>query len=137
MKNVRPAFNILEEGAQAPVGSKYIRCHMNFEIKMNFTRKARFVAGGALNDLDLLAADIGNAYLNAYTREKVHTVCGLEFGYQNVGKIAVITRALYGLKSSGAAWRSMFAASLQELGFTSCIADPDVWYRPATKPDGT
>ncbi len=113
MKNVRPAFNILEEGAQAPVGSKYIRCHMNFEIKINFTRKARFVAGGhmtdppayltyssvvsrdsvrlafllaALNDLDLLAADIGNAYLNAYTREKVHTVCGrhsISFTFKN------------------------------------------------------
>jgi hypothetical protein len=159
MKNVRPAFNILEEGSQAPVGSKYIRCHMNFEVKMNFTRKARFVAGGhmteppahltyssvvsrdsvrlafllaALNDLDLLAADIGNAYLNANTREKVHTVCSLEFGHQNLGKIAVITKALYGLKSSGAAWRSMFAASLQELGFTSSIADPDVWYRAAS-----
>jgi len=77
---------------------------MNFEVKMNFTRKARFVAGGhmteppvhltyssvvsrnsvrlafllaALNYLDLLAADIGNAYLNANTREKVHTVCSL------------------------------------------------------------
>jgi len=57
-------------------------------------------------------------------------------GHQNLGKIAVITRALYGLKSIGAAWRSMFAASLQELGFTSCIADPDVWLRPATKSDG-
>jgi hypothetical protein len=97
MKNVRPAFNILESGVDAPVGSKYIRCHMNFKVKMNFTRKARFVAGGlmtdppahltyssvvsrdsvrlaflsaALNDLDLLAADIGNAYLNAYTKRK-------------------------------------------------------------------
>jgi hypothetical protein len=164
MKNVRPDFNILEDGAQAPVGSKYIRCHMNFEVKMNFTRKARFVAGGhmtdppayltysnvvskdsvrlafllaALNDLDLLAADIRNAYLNANTREKVHTICRLEFGHQNLGKVAVITRALYGLKSSGAAWWSMFAASLQELGFISSIADPDVWYRPATKSDGS
>jgi hypothetical protein len=164
MKNVRPAFNILEEGSQAPVGSKYIRCHMNFEVKMNFTREAHFVAGGhmtdppahltyssvvsrdsvrlafllaALNDLDLLAADIGNAYLNANTREKVHTICGLEFGHQNLGKVAVITRALYGLKSSGAAWRSMFAASLQELGFISSIVDPDVWYRAASKPDGS
>jgi hypothetical protein len=91
----------------------------------------------ALNDLDLLAADIGNAYLNADTREKVHTVCGLEFGHQNLGKIAVITKALYGLKSSGAAWRSMFAASLQELGFTLSIADPDVWYRAASKSDGS
>ncbi len=37
MKHVRPAFNILEEGVKAPPGSKFIRCHMNFEIKMDFT----------------------------------------------------------------------------------------------------
>ena len=74
---------------------------MVFDIKMDgkFTRKARFVAGGhttdtpasityssvvsrdsvriafliaALNDLDVWAADIGNAYLNADCREKIY-----------------------------------------------------------------
>ena len=163
MKHVRPAFNILEENAKAPPGSKFIRCHMNFEIKMDFTRKARFVAGGhmtdpptsltyssvvardsvrlafliaAMNDLDLLAADIGNAYLNAYTKEKVHTECGLEFGHEFVGQTAIIDRALYGLKSSGAAWCSLFASTLSDLEFTSCLADPDVWMREAVKPTG-
>jgi hypothetical protein len=48
----------------------------------------------------------------------------------------IIRRALYGLKSSGAAYRAHFAATLAELNFTSCKADPDVWMRPATKPDG-
>eukprot|EP00957_Ditylum_brightwellii_P129255 9859945-Ditylum_brightwellii.AAC.1 len=78
---------------------------------MDFTRKARFVARGhmteppssltyllvvsretvrialtiaALNDLDIMAADIGNTYLNAPCREKV----------------------LHGRKTSGAAWRA-------------------------------
>jgi hypothetical protein len=45
-------------------------------------------------------------------------------------------RALYGLKSSGAAWRAHLAGTLQSLGFISSLADPDVWYREATKPDG-
>jgi len=48
----------------------------------------------------------------------------------------LIVRALYGLKSSGAAWRAHLAATLQSLGFTSSLADPDVWYREATKPCG-
>ena len=26
---------------------------------------------------------------------------------------------------------------MQHLGFTSCLADPDVWMRPAIKSDGT
>jgi hypothetical protein len=42
----------------------------------------------------------------------------------------------YGLKSSGAAWRTHFANTLHELGFPSCLANHNVWLRPATKPDG-
>ena len=54
-----------------------------------------------------------------------------------MGKVCVIVRALYGLKSSGAAWRSHFAKNdLRDLGFTSTLADPDVWIRPATKKNG-
>ncbi len=45
----------------------------------------------------------------------------------------MIVRALYGLKSSGAAWRAHLANTLQQLGYKSCLADPDVWFRPATK----
>jgi hypothetical protein len=73
-----------------------------------------------------LAADIGNAYLNASTQERVHTICGLEFGANNVGRIAVITCALYGLKSSGIAWCNLFAGTLYDLGFKSTLVDADV-----------
>jgi hypothetical protein len=93
---------------------------MIFDVKMDFTRKARFVAGGhvtdpptsityssvvahdsvhlafmiaSLNNLQILSADIGNAYLNAYTKERVHTTCGPEFG-QLQGRVAVIRGAL-------------------------------------------
>ena len=48
----------------------------------------------------------------------------------------IITRALYGLKSSGAAFRAFLAERLDEMGFKSSKADPDVWMRPHTKPDG-
>ena len=34
----------------------------------------------ALNDLEILGADVGNAYLNAETKEKVYTTAGKEFG---------------------------------------------------------
>jgi len=45
MKNVRIAFQFLEDEERVPVGYKWIRCHMVFDVKMDFTRKARFVAG--------------------------------------------------------------------------------------------
>ncbi len=163
MRNVKVAFSFLQPGKKIPIGYKWIPIHMIFDIKMDLTRKARLVAGGhrtdpptsltyssvvsrdsvciafliaALNDLQVLAADIGNAYLNAPTQEKVYSTAGEEFG-SHAGETIIIVRALYGLKSSGAAWRSHLAMSLSSLGFTSCLADPDVWFRGAVKPDGT
>ena len=78
--------------------------------------------------------DIGNAYLNAKTTEKLYTRAGPEFGADE-GKLCIIVRALYGLKSSGAAYRKHFAGSLLKLGFESCYADADVWRRPGIKRD--
>jgi hypothetical protein len=71
--------------------------------------------------------NIGNAYLNADCREKVHTTLGVEFGQNMVGKTAIICKALYGLKASGAAWRAHLAATLCDLQYHSSLADPDIW----------
>ena len=43
---------------------------------------------------------------------------------------------LYGLKSSGASFRAFLAERLDEMGFRSSIADPDVCIRTVTKPYG-
>ena len=42
----------------------------------------------------------------------------------------VITRALYGLKTSAKAWSKFFGKSLKEMGYTPCVADPDIWMKP-------
>lgn len=48
-----------------------------------------------------------------------------------------LTRALYGLKSSGAACCSMFSTVSKEgLGFTPTWVEPDVYYRKNIKPNG-
>jgi fructose 1,6-bisphosphatase len=52
--------------------------------------------------------DVGNAYLNAATTERLNTIAGKEFGPDQEGKIMLIVRAQYGLKSSGAAYRAQF-----------------------------
>ena len=165
MKAILPAFEILPEGAPIPVGHTKIEMNMIFDVKADFTRKARYVARGdqteppasltyasvvsresvriafliaALNGLDCMAADIGNAYLNAPVREKIYIICGPEFGDHNVGRKARIIKACYGLKSSGAAWRAHLAKVLHEsMEFTPCRADGDVWIRQAWKPDGS
>ena len=51
----------------------------------------------ALNDLDIMACDIGNAYLNAPCRKRVWFVAGPEFGSRQ-GTVVKVVRALYGLK---------------------------------------
>jgi hypothetical protein len=90
---------------------------------MDFTQKARLVARGdlaetsaaltyssvvsrescriaftiaALNDLDLLIFDVGNAYLKAMTMEKLYCYAGKEFGPEEKGKLMIIRRVLFG-----------------------------------------
>ena len=50
IKNVKVDFHFLDEGERAPVGCKHIPCHIIFDVKMDFTYKARFVAGGHKTD---------------------------------------------------------------------------------------
>jgi len=89
----------------------------------------------ALNDLNVLACDIQNAYLTAKCREKIYTIAGPEFGSEE-GSIMIVTMALYGLKSSGAAFRSKLANVIYDLKYRPSLADPDVWLRPDRKADG-
>lgn len=107
MRNVLPAFEFCD-GDKVPIGYKHITCHMIFDVKMiGLVCKACFMAGGhltdplvesvyssvvtresvrimfliaALNDLNILGADVQNAYINAKTSEKVYTTAGAEFG---------------------------------------------------------
>lgn len=46
MKNTKPAFQILESSEKVPIGSQFIKCHIIFDVKLDFTRKAQLVAGG-------------------------------------------------------------------------------------------
>jgi len=85
----------------------------------------------ALNDLQTLAADIWNAYLNAPNCERVYAIAGKEFG-SRAGEQVIIVRALYGFKSAGAAWRAHLESSLTTMGYKSCLTDPNAWMHKAT-----
>ena len=52
------------------------------------------------------------------------------------GKAMIVVRALYGLKSSGDAFRLFLAETLIDIGFKPSLADPDIWMRPAMKSNG-
>ncbi len=59
----------------------------------------------SLNDLEVKVGNVLNAYITTpvKVKEKVWTILGPKFGHDS-GKNAVIVRALYGLKSAGAAF---------------------------------
>ena len=83
-----------------------------------------------LNALDLWSTDIGNAYLESNTQEKVYIVAGKEFACVGLeGHTLVIVKALYGLKSSGLRWHEVIADVLRQMGFFPSKADNDVWMK--------
>ena len=78
-----------------------------------------------LNDIDIWATDVLNAYITMPCHEKIWTTLGKEFG-DDCGQKAIIVQALYGLKSSGAASRAHLAGCLHKMGYRPCLADPDL-----------
>ena len=148
-------FKILEDGEPLEEDYKKIPLHMCFAVKWDGRHKARLVAGGnhtspgetddfagvvsneavciglllaALNDLDLMVGDVGNAYLHAFTTEKVYSIAGPEFG-ELQGKRIKIVKSLYGLRSSHIRWRNFISDDLRDMGFTQSRVDADLWYR--------
>jgi hypothetical protein len=139
----------------APKGYRKIRTHFVFDVKHDGRHKARMVADGHLTDVpvesvysgvvslrgmrtilflaelngqETWTTDIGNAYLEAVTLEKVYIIAGPEFG-ELEGHVLVIYKALYGLRTSGLRWHERFAECLREMGYSPCMAEPDIWMR--------
>ena len=101
MNAIRVAFKILTNEEKVPPGYQYVPCKTIFDVKMeDLRRKSRYVAQGcvteppstityasvvsresvrialtvaALNDLEVKAGDIQNAYLTAPNAEKTWT----------------------------------------------------------------
>ena len=162
LKNIRVAFKILGLDEKVPIGYQEIKCFFIFDVKMeDLRRKARLVCGGhvteapaavtystvvsretvrmaltlaALNDLKVKSGDIQNAYITAPCQEKIWTVLGPEWG-ADAGKKAILVRAAYGLRSSGAAFRNHLASCMRHLGYSNSKADPDLWMRKEVKPE--
>ena len=140
----------------SPKGYHRIKVHLVFAVKFDGRHKARLVADGhltpepieniysgevslnlrlviflcKLNHLDLWGADIGNAYLEAFTDEKLYIVAGPEF-QELEGYIVIFLKALYGLKSSGKRWAEVIHSILRDMKFPPSKADPYIWLRKA------
>ena len=163
MTAVRVLFKTLNEGDQPPPGYQYMKCHMIFDIKLDgFRRKARLLGEGcmvkdkpsivtyvsfvsretvrialtiaALNDLEFKASDVMNSFLTAPCAENIWTTLGPEFG-DDMGKKAVIVRALYGLKSAGANFGNHITDCMHLLGYEPCRTYPTLWFKTQVRSD--
>ena len=149
-------FQVIPEDQEVPEGYQYIPLLWAFAVKYDGRRRARCVAGGhvtpdldvdmysgvvdleivrlafiaaKLQDLQVYTADIGSAYIQAFTTEKVYTIAGPEFGSKQ-GQRLIVDKALYGLKSAGASWHAKLADHLYDMGFLPSKADYNLWIRP-------
>ena len=163
MANIGVTFKILEPGENPPPGYSKPSGHMVYDVKMDSTRKGRWVKDGnrtphhetssyagivsresirimlthaALHGVPTFAADVRNTYLQASTSKKHYIVCGPEFGIENAEKKALITHALYGGKCAGRDFWHHLRSCMKFLGFESSRADPDVWMRESVREDG-
>ena len=121
-------FQILPRGERAPSDYTRVPLIIVFDVKHDGCRKARQVAGGHVTDpgtavvyssvvspegvheiifianhnsLTIWRGDVGNTYLNRYTREKVFTILGQDNGPDLARRVVIISKGLYGLKTSG------------------------------------
>ena len=133
----------------SPPGYQKIRAHLIFEVKYDCRHKARHVADGhltpepvesiysrvvslrnlklviflgKLNNLELWGSDIGNAYLEAPTEEKLYIIAGPEFEDWE-GYILTFSKALPGLKSSRKRWAETLHDILKDMNFIPSRAD--------------
>ena len=148
MTNVKIAFKFLDDDIPPSPGYKQIHCFVIFDVKMDFVsgghltnhptsmiytsvvniESVRFAFPlAALHNLEILAGDIGNAYLNAITTEKTYYRAGNEWGPMIKGRVLVVVWPLYGLKTSTNAWHTHICNTLQsKMKFKSILADNDV-----------
>ena len=130
--------------------------HMVFDCKFDGRRKGRLVAGGnhavvtseqvysgvvgietvrtilALSSMDseleVMAADVSNAFLYGKNKEKTMIKAGPEFGDLE-GKLLLVEGGWYGHKTAAATFHTHLSSKLRAMGFTPTKADLDLWIK--------
>ena len=126
---------------------------MIMNVKQDLRHKCRLVAGGNLINaldhdiysttvkfisvkllqviahkakLEIMCGDIVNAYVNAYTKEKVYAISGDGFGKAMKGSVVIIVQALYGLHTYSERWHAHLANTLRGFNFKPTRYDNDI-----------
>ena len=87
-----------------------------------------------LNQQHLVQGNIGTAYLESLTHEKVGFPAGPEFS-PLYGHTMIIVKALNGLCLSGLCFHKKLVDTVKAMDFSQSYADPDVWMHAPTTSD--
>jgi hypothetical protein len=155
-------FTFLDPDYKPGPEYQFAPLRMIFEVKQDGRKKARLTIGGHVVDshgvstrstvvktisvrlIDLIShrdnltlkhGDVGNAFITAPCMEKIYSRATPEFGERSEA-IVILNKALYGLRTSGRAFRNTFADFLRQLGFVATRYDRDVWMRLRDSKDG-
>ena len=135
---------------------QFVRLLMTFDVKVNGRHKSRMCVDGSvtddlgpeiyacviliravrlliflaqLNDIDVCAADVSQAFLYGDCPEKVYTKAGPEFGLELNGKYLLIKKGHYDLRSSVGSYHINLSNVLYNLEFVPSHADSDLWIK--------
>ena len=149
-------FLIYEKGEIDLKNYTYVPLLMVFDVKFDGRHKCRYVANGSvtdelgddiysgvvgidsvwialllaqLNGLQVCAGDVSCAFLQSQCKEKIYTIAGPEFGPKLQGKVLVMNKSIYGLRSASASFHEHCARVLHKIGFKPSHADPDLWMK--------
>ena len=78
--------------------------------------------------MEMWAADINNAYLEAKTLDKIYIIAGTRFGDRE-GHILIFSKAFYFLWYYGLWWNEKFANFLRDMGLSMWNLEPGFWTR--------
>jgi hypothetical protein len=129
-----------KDNTRPPDGFFCLRVHFVFDVRHDGRCKARLNADGhlilgvviirgirilaflaKLNNLELWSTDINNAFLRAFTKEKLYVIAGSDMGNHRLDHLLVLHKALYGLWTSAARWNERLFDCLK---FAIAMVDP-------------
>ena len=132
-------FRILSPDETLPSDYRQITYHIVFDVKFDLRYKAVWLqmaigptssrkifirelsawkrsgqafALGELNGLQYCAGDVENAFLNGSAKEKIYIIAGPKFSPELEGKILIVVKSLYGLRTSSASFHEHLTDNL-------------------------
>ena len=118
------AFDVLENHKNVPIGWTKASGHLIWDVKMDFTCKARWVKDG-----DCTADPLGTNYAGVVSRDSVRIAFTLA-AMNGLNICAMDIQNAY-IQSAGRDYWLHLRSYMEYLGFSPCKADADIWMRKA------